>query len=383
MARPRKKGNRDIPSNLYRGDGKAWRYRHPETGKFHSMGTDKNKAIAAARKLNDMLIKKTDLVSKVSGSVLFYDFSEAWFNNKRRRDGKPLAKNTKDSYRLQLTLCQKKWEKLSLDSITLLMINEYLDSLTTATSNLTRTILMEIFDIAVSKGLCPDNPAALTLRKYVHKERKRHSVEGLIKIRDAAEPWMKNAIDIALLTTQRRIDIINMKWSDIESGYLHVAQQKTTDDPDDEFEVSEGAGYVRIKIDDELQKVLDRCNDGIESPFIIHRVPKRKARSGEVEKEHWTQIDKQYISRKFSNLVISTKAYPHLKGRQIPTFHEIRALAIFLHKKAGKSAQALAGHSSPKMTEHYEFGHEIIWNDVDVGIKLPFANVTENPPAKL
>lgn len=377
MARPRKKGNRDIPSNLYRGDGNAWRYRHPKTGKFHSMGTDKNKAIAAARKLNDLLIQDTDLVSKVNGSVLFYDFSENWFNNKRRRDGKPLAKNTKDSYRLQLSICQKKWNNQSLDSITLLMVNELLDSFTVATSNLTRTILIEIFDIAVSKGLCPDNPAALTLRKHANKERKRHTLEGLKKIRAAAEPWLKNVIDLALLTTQRRIDIIQMKWTDIENGYLHVAQQKTTDDPDDEFEVSEGPGYIRIKIDDELQRVLDRCNDGIKSPFIIHRIPKRKARStAKTDKEHWTQIDKQYISRQFSNLVISTKAYPHLKGRQIPTFHEIRALAIFLHKKAGKSAQGLAGHASAKMTEHYESGHEIIWNDVDVGIALPFAEMT-------
>ncbi|WP_017401883.1 MULTISPECIES: hypothetical protein [Acinetobacter] len=48
----------------------------------------------------------------------------------------------------------------------------------------------------------------------------------------------------------------------------------------------------------------------------------------------------------------------------------------FLHKKAGRSAQALAGHSSVKMTEHYEAGHEIVWNDVDVGIALPFAGMT-------
>ena len=115
-------------------------------------------------------------------------------------------------------------------------------------------------------------------------------------IRDAAEPWLKNAIDLAMLTTQRRIDIINMKWSHIVDGHLHVAQQKTTDEPEDEFEISEGAGYVRIKIDAEHQNVLNRCKDGIESPFIIHRILQRKARSIDVVKEHWTHIDKQYIT---------------------------------------------------------------------------------------
>ncbi|RZG71846.1 phage integrase Arm DNA-binding domain-containing protein [Acinetobacter sp. WCHAc060025] len=378
MGRPRKKGNLDVPTNLYRGDGKSWRYRHPVTGKFHSMGIDRQKAFQAARKLNDLLIPEVDLVAKVSGSVAFGEFSENWFLHKRRKDGKPLSKSTKQTYRIYLTFCQNKWRDLSMDSITLLMINAHLDSLTTVPSNQTRSILMEIFDLAVSKGLCPDNPAQLTLRKFPHKERKRHTVEGLAIIRDAAEPWMKNAIDLAMLTTQRRIDIINMKWEHIVDGYLHVAQEKTTDDPEDEFEVSEGAGYVRIKIDEELQKVLDQCNDGIDSPFIIHRVPNRKGRPNiDVVKEHFTQLDKQYITKNFAKLATSTNAYPNYTSKQRPSFHEIRALAIFLHKKAGRSAQALAGHATPKMTEHYESGHEIIWNDVDIGIKLPFADLTE------
>lgn len=376
VGRPRKKGNLDIPVNLYRGEGKAWRYRHPVTGQFHSMGIDKSKAITAARKLNDLLIPEIDLVSKVSGRTLFGEFSKNWFANKRRKDGKPLSKNTKEIYLFYLTICQDKWKNISMDAITLLMINQHLDSLKVIPSNHTRTILIEIFDIAVSKGLCPDNPAKLTLRKFPRKERKRHTVEGLTIIRDAAEPWLKNAIDLAMLTTQRRIDIINMKWDHIVDGYLHVAQEKTTDAPEDEFEISEGAGYVRIKIDAELQNVLDRCKDGVESPFIIHRIPKRKARSIDVVKEHWTQIDKQYITKSFSALAKKTNAYPEYESRQIPSFHEIRSLAIFLHKKSGRSAQALAGHASPKMTAHYEAGHEIIWNDVDVGIKLPFADVT-------
>ena len=65
-------------------------------------------------------------------------------------------------------------------------------------------------------------------------------------------------------------------------------------------------------------------------------------------------------------------AYPELTDKQQPSFHEIRALAIFLHKKIGKSAQTLAGHSTQNMTQHYESGHEIMWNDADIGISLPF-----------
>ena len=142
VGRPRKKGNLDIPVNLYRGEGKAWRYRHPVTGQFHSMGIDKSKAITAARKLNDLLIPEIDLVSKVSGRTLFGEFSKNWFANKRRKDGKPLSKNTKEIYLFYLTICQDKWKNISMDAITLLMINQHLDSLKVIPSNHTRTILI-------------------------------------------------------------------------------------------------------------------------------------------------------------------------------------------------------------------------------------------------
>ncbi|MDM1757159.1 MULTISPECIES: phage integrase Arm DNA-binding domain-containing protein [Acinetobacter] len=376
MARSRYKGNKDVPANLYRDNGNSWRYRHPLTGKFHSMGTDKNKAFQAARKLNSILIQEEDIIAKVTGKIVtFKDFSEKYLLEKRRKDGRPIAENTKSAYQIHLNKLYRSWGEKPIDSITLKMVNEYLDEQTPSNSKSIRSLLCNIFDVAVSKGLCPDNPARITLRRYVPKQRKRHTIEGLQTIRDHSPLWLQNAIDLSMLTTQRRTDIVSLRWTDIFDGYIHIAQQKTTDDPMDDFEVMAGAGYVRIKIDSELQTVLDRCkSDKIISPFVIHQIPKRKTKNP--NKEHWTQVLPLYLSEEFLRIVKESNAYPDLKGRQIPTFHEIRALAIFLHKKAGRSAQALAGHASAKMTEHYEAGHEIIWNDVDVGIALPFAKVT-------
>ncbi|MCH7294129.1 phage integrase Arm DNA-binding domain-containing protein [Acinetobacter higginsii] len=376
MSRSRNTGNKDLPANLYRGNGNSWRYRHPVTGKFHSMGCDKTAAIQAARKLNSLLIQEDDLVSNVTGKTIsFKDFCEQFLEEKRRKDGRPLAENTKKNYQIQLNRIFKVWGKKSLDSITLKMVNDQLDELTPSNRKALRSLLCNIFDVAMSKGICPDNPARITLTKHVQRQRKRHTVAGLQQIRAHSPLWLQNAIDLSLLTTQRRTDIVALRWTDIYDGYIHIAQQKTTTDSFDEFEVMEGAGYVRIKIDAELQKVLDRCKSAkVVTPFVIHQIPKRKTKN--VNKEHWTQILPQYLSEEFLRIVKRAKAYPELKGRQIPTFHEIRALAIFLHKKAGRSAQALAGHSSVKMTEHYEAGHEIVWNDVDVGIALPFAEMT-------
>lgn len=371
MARPRTRKNKDLPPNLYRGGNNTWRYRHPLTGKYHGMGPDKAKAINAARKLNDLLIPATDLVSIVIGEVNFGEFSQKFLAEKRRKDGRPLSENSLRTYRHSLNRCAA-WDQLALSSINLLMVNKLLDSLPASTSIETRSLLRQIFDLAISKGLVVDNPAAQTIKRHRIKQRKRHTLEGLDAIRNVSPQWLKNAIDIAMLTTQRRIDIINMKWSDIKEGFLHVAQEKTTDNPEDSFDILEGAGYVRIKINDELQRVLNRCKDNVVSPYIIHRVPKGKTKNRDQTKEHWTQVEAQYVSREFLKAVKLSNAYPELNGRQLPSFHEIRALSIHLHKKAGKSAQTLAGHATEKMTEVYASGHEIIWNDADVGIDLPF-----------
>lgn len=371
MARPRTKRNKDLPPNLYRSGINTWRYRHPLTGKYHGMGADKAKAINAARKLNDILSPATDLISVVMGEVTFGEFSQKFLAEKHRKDGRPLAENTLRTYTHSLKQCAE-WGNIPLSSITLFMINKLLESVPASTSIETRSLLIQIFDLAISKGIVVDNPAAQTIKRYRVKQRKRHTLMGLTAIRNVSPPWLKNAIDLAMLTTQRRIDIINMRWTDIKNGFLHVAQEKTTDDPEDDFELLEGAGYVRIKINDELQRVLDRCKDQVLSPYIIHRVPKGKTKNRGQTKEHWTQIEAQYVSREFLKAIKLANAYPELKGRQLPSFHEIRALSIHLHKKAGKSAQTLAGHATEKMTEFYASGHEIIWNDADVGIDLPF-----------
>lgn len=374
MARPRNTRNKDLPSNLYRGDGKSWRYRHPVTGKYTNFGIDKSQAINAARKLNDLLTSQTDLVGKVIGIVSFSTFADEFLENKRRKDGREIASNSKKMYRFHIDRFKKEWPNHGIDEITLLMVNKALDEIPPSAAKNCKSLLGEIFDLAISKGLREDNPARAILNKYSKKQRKRHTLEGLAKVRECCEPWLQNAIDLAMLTTQRRIDILNIKWIDIYDGYLHIAQEKTTDNPEDDFEILEGAGYIRIKVDIELQKVLDRCKaDNLVSPFVIHKIPDKRGRKNLQPKEHWTQVNPDHLTSKFKEALLKSNAYPSLSSRQIPTFHEIRALSIFLHKKAGKNAQALAGHTSDQMTQKYASGHEVIWNDVDVGIKLPFA----------
>ncbi len=109
-------------------------------------------------------------------------------------------------------------------------------------------------------------------------------------------------------------------------------------------------------------KVINRCNDAIDSPFLVHRVLKRmSSKKGAKEKEHYTQLTSDYISRAFSMLRDKTGLFSELDPKNRPTFHEIRSLGIALYKDAGIDPQALAGHTNPKMTNEYQKGHNIKW----------------------
>ena len=84
-------------------------------------------------------------------------------------------------------------------------------------------------------------------------------MEGLKAIRDKSPRWLKNAIDLALITAQRRGDILDMKFEDVRDGYLYVVQNKT--------EKASDAGWLKIKVTDQLSEVITRCRDDILSPY--------------------------------------------------------------------------------------------------------------------
>jgi integrase len=373
-ARPRQKSNLDLPPNLYRADNAGFRYRRPDNGTWHGMGSDKAKAVAAAKKLNSLLVAAPlDLVATVMGEIPTFGKFSAHYQNEVLPT-RNLAPKTLKQYAMRIKQANGWWEKITIDSITLKMVSDKLDTLTDISSNEMRNKLIDIFAHAIAKGLCPDNPVVLTLPKKTKKSRKRLTLDGLTAIRSICEPWLQNAIDLALLTTQRRSDILKLKWKDIRDGWMYIAQEKTTESSDDEFEELTGAGYIRIKIDSEIQAVLDRCkSDNILSPFVVHRRPKRIDPRFNKDREHWTQIDLNYLTREFSRARDKVNPYPNLTSKQQPSFHEIRALSIHLYKQMGRDPQALAGHANPEMTEVYAVGHgNIVWNDVEVGLKLPF-----------
>ncbi|MTI72539.1 MAG: integrase [Stenotrophomonas sp.] len=360
--RPRKKRNAGLPANLYTVGKGYYRYRRPDTGTWHGMGNDRAKAVAAANQLNGRLMTGADLVADVMGDSVslngFLDYYEAEVLPPRQ-----LAQATLDLYAVRLRQIRAALGAQDIGQITIGMVSTFLDGLTPRASNQARAYLVDVFNYAAAKGLVADNPPEATIPRIDNKTRKRHTVKGVRKIYAEAEPWLQNAIDLALLTAQRREDILAMRFDDIRDGALHVAQHKTRRASD--------AGWIRLPMTPQLKSLVARCRDEVPSPFLIHRKPERRVASG----RHWTQVDNRYLTRAFKAARDAANPYPDWSPAQQPGFHELRALSLHLYKKAGKDGQKLAGHSTRKMTKNYEADHEeVVWTEAVADLDL--SNIT-------
>ena len=352
--RPRNKANKGLPQNLYfdarRG---TYRYRRPTDGKWFQFGSNRAQAIDAAKQLNLEFMAGADLVARVQGRQqdLFTGFLDQF-----ERDILPpreLARATLDLYAVRFRQFRAWWPDAVVDGITTRMMAERLDALTPRAANQSRALLIDIFNHAVAKGMCPDNPALALLPRIEKKKRKRHTVEGLKSIRVHSPPWLQNAIDLALITAQRRADILSMKFDDVRDGYLYVVQQKTSKASD--------AAWIRFAMTPQLAAVIARCRDNVPSPYLVHRKPERRVRRSGV---HWTQVDNRYLTRAFKAAREAAGVYPGLNDDEMPGFHEIRALSLHLYRQAGKSGREIAGHATESMTRNYQRDHaDVAWSD--------------------
>lgn len=175
--------------------------------------------------------------------------------------------------------------------------------------------------------------------------RERMSLEQFLAVREHASVWLRNAMDLALLTGQRREDIASLKFTDWREGRLHVSQGKT-------------GGKTRLALDGRIAigkigmsiaEVVRQCRDMIASPYLVHHVqhhsgakPGQKVRGESIGQAFTTAREAAGIAAK--------------DGRTPITFHEIRSLAERLYREefGAAFAQQILGHKNAEMTARYD-----------------------------
>ncbi len=355
----RKQRNRDLPANLYETGNGYYRYKHPQTNKWHGVGKNRQQAISAAHKLNGELIEAsaiTDRILKPSQPKL------ATFLKTFNQDIMPklgLADKTIKEHQIKLPHIADALGQQRINRISVADCAVFLDQYPDTQSNRYRSLLMVIFKHAVAKGLAERNPVNDTMPKKLNVKRKRLSVEQYQAIHDHAPAWLQNAMDLSLLILQRREDLAALHWEQVHDGAIWIQQKKVE---------RHGMGNLKIRITPAMQAILDRCAaDDIESSYVIHRKPQRKVQAQ--GRDDFTMVLPDLITKGFSKARSLTGLFTNYKQGALPTFHEIRSLGAKIYEDNGidkKIIQGLLGHTSEKMTDTYLGRYELHWDEINI-----------------
>lgn len=324
------------------------------------MGTDKARAFAAAKRLNALLMPTNDLVDRVIGSKETVADAIAVF---RRDDipGRKWAPKTAEVYESVIRRIEAGIGARPVEQVTVKECAEFIRAVTASdrARQQFRLVLGWILGCAVQEGWIDTNPVLATRRFQHERKRARLTKNVYAAIWDQAEPWLRLAMDLSLVTLLRRDDVVSLKFSDVRDGFLWVVPQKT-----------EGTSLVKlkIKVGEQLGGLLSKARDDVASPYIVHRLPDRARPSDKraSARTHHTQVMPEQLTRAFQD----AREAAGVTGDNPPSFHEIRSLGGALLSESGwaiEHVQSLMGHASASMTEHYLEGHDTPWLEIQAG----------------
>lgn len=386
-ARPRKREYRNLPDFLFFDKSKNIYRLILVNGKKKNIGNDKALAIAIAREYNNIMrpllnISINSLIQESGGKfgegLPFSEHVEHLF--KRIVKDETPSITTLADWKNDIERVKEFFINILCTEISLEHVNEYINkyhgNASANVQNRKVSFFKKLFSYAIDESLMLDNPAERKKRRRTDKKvRHRLSFDDFKKIRNAAEPWLRTAMDLALQTTQARLEVSRIRYN-IKSpqegicgciwykepqnniyGMLYIHRQKVQD---------KEASHIAIPIGVKLKEIIDNSRDSIASPYVVHRLPIKRPSKISSEIHHPTQIAPDYLSRAFSNLRDQLGVTAHLILAERPTFHEIRALAAHLFKINGLDPQARMAHSDAKSTKIYTQNH-VDWVEVPHG----------------
>lgn len=339
----------NLPKNLtYRKSRKTYYWRNPLTGKEFTLGLiSRRDAISQAIEANHYIEQNyspIQLLDKLKGTN---DYTlSSWLDRydvifKRRE----LAENTYKVRKGQIATIEEKMGHLTLSKITTRHIADFLetwvvqDKKTMAATM--RSVLSDVFREAIVEGHLAANPVTPTRAAKPVVKRERLELEQYIAIRKAAaaQPaWFGLAMDLALVTGQRREDIADLRFEHIQDGRLLINQGKT------DYMLSIPLDLELKAIGLTLGAVIECCRVASNTDFLVSSGIRKNSSDGSL---HPDSLTKKFVAAR-KDTSINFEESP-------PTFHEIRSLAGRLYEKEkGKEfARKLLGHKSEKMTNKY------------------------------
>ncbi|ERF78035.1 integrase [Gallibacterium anatis] len=331
MARPRKRENQGLPQNvvchnrLRKKTGKVVKYYYYvlEDGKQKSLGMDKELAILEAAKLN--YNNKIQL-----HNLLFVDVV-----NRYKEEVIPTkAYNTQNSNLSALRFLLKFFKDAPLDQIEPKHIKQYLDwrksSPTSANNEI--TLFHHIWAMAKAWGYTKFACPSEGIKKHKIKARDVYIEDYIYDlVYRNGDQEMKDLMDIAYLTAQRPIDVVNIHSSHIYDGILHITQQKT-------------GTKLRILLQGKLADIIYARLENITKGYLFSNRWGRK-------------LSRRTLTERFAELREKLiRQYPELEKELANfQFRDLRAKAGTDKSLAEneEAARKQLGHTSLQMTKRY------------------------------
>ncbi|HHH3609474.1 TPA: phage integrase Arm DNA-binding domain-containing protein [Enterobacter roggenkampii] len=350
-----------------------WQYKHPTTGRFHSLGTDEAEAKQVANEANTIIAEQrtrqilsvNDRLARMKGKRTDITVTE-WIDKyiviqEERLRNNELRPNSFRQKNKPLRLFREHCGMRYLKDIETIDIAEITDAIKndgfSRMAQVVRIVLVDVFKEAQHAGYVPPgyNPAMATKQPRHKVIRQRLSLEEWKSIYESAEtmqPYLQCGMLLALVTGQRLGDICRMKFSDIWDDMLHIEQEKTG---------SRLAIPLDLKCDAlglTLRDVVSKCRDAVISKYLVHF-------------RHSTSQATRGDSVSSSSLTTSFKKARNKCGIEwekgtAPTFHEQRSLSERLYEAQGVDTQKLLGHKSPQQTAKYHDDRGKDWTVIAV-----------------
>ena len=381
-ARPRK--YQQNVDNLYQKTDKRngityFTYRHPESGKFIGLGSDKEKAFAAAAEANRIFAERKSeqihfILGKDENVVKAIGISaKEWIKRYIEIQKERLSKNElkPETVRTKINRAKLFAERFTNTGIKEITTKDIVTVLDEYKANGKESMAMNLRahwkDIYLEAQYAGEvdtgyNPVISTRSIKLVTKRKRITNDDLTAIINTdlyqTNSILRLSVKIAVTTGLRRNDIVNLQFSHIKDGHLLV-------------ETSKSNGKVRLAFPLELTnpylgqslgEIIAECRrTKVVSRYLIHHVLNHQ----NVESTSRGQkVTPAYLTDRF--LKARKQCAKSIAEKNI-TFHELRSFSERTYRAAGYDTKVLLGHKKQHTTDLYNDDREMSYTY----IKLP------------
>jgi len=362
---PKKRG---WPDNLYERDG-YFSWRHPHTREEFGLGRNKAAAFNQAVEANLHLAKLNQqprLIHRIrgEGDRTVKAWNEKYLEMLAKQDFAAVTLKSYKSLGKRMVAMFKPDTPLQL--INALEASRIIEETAgkegkARTAQALRNFMRDSFREARVQGwYVGENPIMDTkLTISVEVKRSRFTWETFQQVhRRINLDWLRNAVDLALVSAQRREDIALAQFKDFHDGAWWCQQQSEKSDDPHRICIP-----LELRLDvlgKSLGDVLSQCRrTRVVSPFLVHQTVRRG--NSPVGSQIWIDT----LSRRFGETVAASGL--SWAPKEPPTFHEIRSLSERLYSEQGINTQELLGHKDPETTALYHDNRGAEWVRIKLG----------------